>query len=349
MILNAYLHKRETERVRRMVATIKDVAKKAGVSISTVSRVVNDSKPVSEEVRKRVEKAIEELGYKPNQVARSLVTKRSALIGVIVTDLGNSYVAEVLRGIEEIGRMYDYDIILSSTFGEKQAEIKSLQVLRSKQVEGMILISDNVNEELDSAIEKLNMPFIYLNRYYYKEKYPTVVIDNREAAYEMTNYLINSGHKDIAYIVKSREENSIENKKLDGYKDAIKENSLEKRVFYADDVGFKYGYKVAEEIKNSGVTAVFCSYDEIALGVLGYFYDEGIKVPEEISVTGFGDISTASVYRPTLTTIKVPYYDIGAVAIRRIIKELKGEKSGESDTRLPFQIQVRGSSKEIND
>ncbi len=331
-----------------MVATIKDVAKKAGVSISTVSRVVNDSKPVSNEVRKKVEDAIKELGYRPNEVARSLVTKKSSLIGVIVTDLGNSYVAELLRGIEEIGRMYDYDIILSSTFGDVQAEIKSLHILKTKQVEGVILISDSLNEELNDSAEKLNIPFIYLNRYYHNEKYSTVVIDNKEAAYEMTNYLINQGHEKIAYVVKSREENSIENTKLDGYRTAVDENGLEKKVFYAEGVDFKYGYNIAESILDTDVTAIFCSYDEIALGVLGYCYDNGIKVPEDISVTGFGDISTSSVYRPTLTTIKVPYYDIGAVAIRRIIKELKGEKPDSTDTQLPFQIQVRGSSSNVN-
>lgn len=329
-----------------MSSTIKDVAKQAKVSISTVSRVVNNSKPVSKEVKERVEKAIKELGYKPNQIARSLVTKKSSSIGVIVTDLGNSYVAELLRGIEEIGKMYEYDIILSSTFGDKQAEIKSLQVLKTKQVEGIILISDNINDELDSAIEKINMPFIYLNRYY-KESYPTVAINNEEAAYEMTKYLIESNHKKIAYVVKSREENSIEKKKLNGYKRAMEESNLKKKIFYSDDIGFDSGYKVGTEIKDEDITSVFCSYDEIAIGVIGCFYDNNIKVPEDISVTGFGDIFMSSVYRPSITTIRVPYYDIGAVAIRKIIKELEEKEVSKSDTYLPFQIKVRQSSKKI--
>lgn len=334
--------------MRRIVATIKDVAKKAGVSISTVSRVVNDSKPVSEEVRKKVESVIKELGYKPNEVARSLVTKKSSLIGVILTDLGNSYVAEVLRGIEEIGRMYDYEILISSTFGELQAEIKSIQTLMSKQVEGIIMISDSDDKEIEDMLKNLNLPFVYLNRYYYNENFSSVVIDNEEAAYEMTNYLISQGHEDIAYVVKSKEDNSIESMKLNGYKKAIEENDFESQIFYADEVGFEHGYKVAENIKPEDVTAVFCSYDEIALGVLGYYYDNGIDVPNEVSVTGFGDISTSAIYRPTLTTIKVPYYDLGAVAIRRIIKELKGENSEEKDIKMPFKIQVRGSSKKLD-
>lgn len=332
-----------------MVATIKDVAKRAKVSISTVSRVVNDSKPVSEEVKKRVVDAIEELGYKPNEIARSLVTKKSSLIGVIVTDLGNSYIAEILRGIEEIGRMYNFDILLSSTFGDKQAEIKSLQILRTKQVEGIILISDEINEEMNATMKSMDIPFIYLNRYFYDENYPTVAIDNQEAAYEMTKYLISLGHEKIAYVVNTDSENSIENKKLSGYKKAMAESGLKDNlVFFASGVDVDYGYKVASEIleKNKDTTAIFCSYDEIAIGVLGYMYDNGIKVPEDISVTGFGDIATSSVCRPTLTTVRVPYYDIGAVAIRKIIKEIQGEKIGKNDIFLPFQIKTRGSSSE---
>jgi len=116
-----------------LTSTIKDVAKMAKVSISTVSRVINDSKPVSPEARRRVIDAIDVLEYRPNEVARSLVTKKSNLIGVIVGDIGNSYVAQIVRGIEEIGRMYDYDIVLCSSYGGAETETKFVQLLRRKQ------------------------------------------------------------------------------------------------------------------------------------------------------------------------------------------------------------------------
>ncbi|OHW62477.1 catabolite control protein A [Andreesenia angusta] len=328
-----------------MVATIKDVAKKAGVSISTVSRVVNDSKPVSPEVKKKVMETIEELGYKPNEIARTLVTKKSYLIGVIVTDLGDSYIAEIVRGIEEIGKMYDYDILLCSTFGDKDAEIRYMQLLNTKQVEGIILISNNINEEIETYTKSFKRPFVYLNRYYYDDRYATVMVDNCEAAYEMTSYLINLGHRDIAYVSNNKEDSSLEKPKLEGYSKAMRENELKESVYYTEGISMENGYEAARNIVESkSATAIFCGYDEAAIGVLGYLYDNGIKVPEEISVTGFGDILIASIYRPTLTTIKVPYYDIGAVSIRRIIKELKGEKSEENKMILPFQIQKRQSS-----
>ena len=163
-----------------MAVTIKDVAKMADVSISTVSRVINNSKPVSSEVKVKVFKAIDELGYRPNEVARSLVTKKSNLIGIIATDIGNSYIAQMIRGIEEVGRMYDYDIILTSSYGAVDTEKKFVDLLRTKQVEGIILISEIVNKEIIEELESLNIPYMYLNKFYIDPKLPTVSINNQE-------------------------------------------------------------------------------------------------------------------------------------------------------------------------
>ena len=333
-----------------MAATIKDVAKKAGVSISTVSRVINDSKPVSSEVKQRVLDVVKELNYKPNEIARTLVTKKSYLIGVIVTDLADSYVAEMVRGIEEIGKMYNYDILLCSTFGEKEAEVRYLKLLNAKQVEGIILISDLLNEELYEQAEPSSAPIVYLNRFYYREEYHTVRIDNYRASYEMTNFLIELGHKNVAYISNKGDKSFLESDKIRGYKKAISEHeNLDEIIFFSKDRNIDDGYEVADELikSNKGVTAVFCSYDELAIGVLNYLYDNDVKVPDKISVTGFGDIKTASILRPTLTTVQEPFYDIGAVAIRRIIKELRGEEIDTTDTILPFKIQERGSTRRL--
>ncbi|WP_352418850.1 LacI family DNA-binding transcriptional regulator [Proteiniborus sp.] len=329
-----------------MTATIKDVAKMAGVSISTVSRVINNSKPVSTEIRQKVLDVINELGYKPNEIARTLVTKKSFLIGVIVTDLGDSYIAQLVRGIEEVGKMYDYDILLCSTYGDKATEIKFMQLLSRKQVEGIILVSDSLNDEIDNQLKDFKIPFVYLNRYFYTEDFPTVTIDNLEATYEMTNYLINLGHENIAYVSSSKEDYSLELLKLEGYKKAISENEgYEENIFYAKGRNIEDGYEVCRDImvSNSDITAIFCGHDELAIGVLNYLYDNNIEVPDKVSVAGYGDIKTASIFRPRLTTIKEPFYDIGAVAIRRIIKEIKKESIDNNTIFLPFQIQKRES------
>lgn len=333
-----------------MTVTIKDVARLAGVSISTVSRVINDSKPVSPEVRKRVLEIIEQVGYKPNEIARTLVTKKSYLIGVIVTDIGNSYVAQMVRGIEEVGKMYNYDILLCSSYGDQNAELKFVQLLNRKQVEGIILISDILNNDLFENINQYKFPLVYLNRYYYKQGISTVSIDVFDAAYEMTNFLINLGHNKIAYVGINLEGDSLEKTKESGYRRAISEHELENEiVFYTNGNNIQDGYDIAKDIVNNSdnVTAVFCGCDEIAIGIMNYCYDNNIKIPEKLSIAGFGGTNIGSIFRPKLTTIKEPFYDIGAVAIRKIIKELKGEKLEANDVILPFQILKRDSCKKI--
>ncbi|MBC8589533.1 LacI family DNA-binding transcriptional regulator [Wansuia hejianensis] len=335
-----------------MSVTIKDVAKLAGVSISTVSRVINDSKPVSPEARRKVLHAIDELGYEPNQVARSLVTKKSNLIGVIVDDIGNYYVSQIVRGIEEIGRMYNYDIILGSSYGSEETEMKYLQLLRTKQVEGIILVSEIMNKNLVEYLEDLKIEFVYLNRYYNTLKLPTISLDNGKATGMMMDYLIELGHKNILYLTQEEDiELTIEKVKIDAYKNAMKSIGNTPIIHKINSHRIKGGYDagayVKELIDTHNISTVFCSQDELAIGLMNYFYDNDIKVPEDISVAGYGDISVAAIYRPTLTTIREPYYDIGAVAIRKILKKLIGESIDDENITLPIRLIKRESVKRI--
>lgn len=331
-----------------MTPTIKDVAKLAGVSISTVSRVINNSKPVSLEVRRRVLEAIKELDYKPNEVARSLVTRRSNLIGVIVTDLGNSYVAEMVRGIEEIGQMYNYDIILSSSYGNIDAEMKFAEFFTSKQVEGIILISEKNDYEVIDEMQNYNIPFIYINRYYNKNNLFTVSIDRSKACNDMAEYLINLGHENLLYVTYEDDDKySVEINKIEGYNKAIQNKNKNGFIYYAKGFtiqdGYDMGQSVIEFVKKNDITAIFCGHDEMAIGLMSYCYDNNIRVPEDISICGFGDKKIASIYRPRLTTIREPFYDIGAVAIRSVIKKINGHELKEDKLLLPFQIMKRES------
>lgn len=333
-----------------MTSTIKDVAKMAKVSISTVSRVINDSKPVSPEARRRVLDAIELLEYRPNEVARSLVTKKSNLIGVIVGDIGNSYVAQIVRGIEEVGRMYDYDIVLCSSYGSAETETKFVQLLRRKQAEGIILVSEINNPEVVNQIEEFKLPFVYLNKYYNIDRSPTVSIDNYEATQVMMEYLSSKEHSRILYITQEKDKDiTIEALKINAYEKTMKSWDLEPIILNINgrniEDGYDAGPKVRDVIDEKSITAVFCCQDEIAIGLINYFYDNDIKVPDDISVVGYGDISLASIYRPTITTIREPYYDLGAVAIRSLLKKLSGEITGEQTIRLPIQLLERESSK----
>lgn len=335
-----------------MAATIKDVAKLAEVSISTVSRVINESKPVSPEARRRVLKAIDELGYKPNEIARSLVTKKSNLIGVIVDDIGNSYVAQIVRGIEEVGRMYKYDIVLCSSYGDEETELRFIQLLMQKQVEGIIIVSEIETKKITENINKYKIPFVYLNRFYDILQTPTVTIDNELASSIIVKHLLELNHKNTLYI--SNDENidrTIEKYKVKGYINTIEEAGLTPTICniggYKIEDAYKAGEEILQVIQKNHITAVYCCQDEVAIGLINYLYDHDIRVPEEISVVGYGDISLSSIYRPKLTTIKEPYYDLGAVAVRRILKELKGEAVDEQTLKLPVQLIKRDSAIQI--
>lgn len=331
-----------------MTVTIKDVARMAEVSISTVSRVINDSKPVSPEARRRVLKAIEELGYKPNEVARSLVTKKSNIIGIIVDDIGSSYVAQIIRGVEEVGRMYNYDLLLCSSYGDKESELRFSQLLMQKQVAGIIIVSEILNNDVLSFLDMSRIPFVYLNKYYNVLESPNVSINNREASDKVMKHLIEEGHKRIAYVTQEKDvELTIEKHKLEAYREWVGNIGGDPMVFEVDgheiENGYDLGNRIVERLLEERITAVYCCEDEIAIGLINYLYDHNIKVPEDISVVGYGDITLASYFRPMLTTIKEPYYDIGAVSIRRILKVLQGEKVEEQTIVLPVQFIVRDS------
>lgn len=332
------------------MVTIKDVARLAGVSISTVSRVINDSKPVSKEVREKVLEVIKETGYRPNDVARSLVTRRSYLIGVIVNDLSSSYVAEMVKGVEEVGKMYNFDILLCSSYYDTEAQLKYLRLLDRKQAEGLIMIGYKYDKEIIDKVKELNKPTIFFTRDLIDDSLKYVKIDSKSAMYEMTNYVIKNGHKNILYASDYDEKSTYEAEKIQGFKDAVGDNNIDiYEILEVQGRKYREGYKFGEKLSNKGFdyTAIVCTNDEIAYGIMNALFDNGIKVPEDVSVVGYGGYKESKIIRPSLTTVSEPYYDIGAVAIRNLIKEIEGEEEVENKIDLPFTLTKRDSIRNI--
>lgn len=329
--------------------TIKDVAKLAGVSISTVSRVMNNSKPVSPEARKKVLDAIAKLDFKPNELARSLVMRKSNLVGVIVEDLGIEYMAQLIRGVEEIGRVYSYDILLQSSYGSEEALNNSINFLATKQIEGLIIIAENLTDETLMRLRETRIPFILLDKYHAYKNLNTVKVDYKKEQYRLTKYLFDQSNENVLYIG-NNEDNILNNARVAGYKEAIKELKKNKFILEIDGLKSNDGYNIGEEAinlcKNNNITAVSLMNDEVAIGFIDYCADNDIKVPGDLSVVGFGDSSIASIYRPNLTTVAIPYYDIGAIAIRALIKRIKKEDEILlDDWVIDCGIVVRESSK----
>lgn len=330
--------------------TIKDVAKLAGVSISTVSRVMNNSKPVSPEARRKVVDAINKLDFKPNELARSLVMRKSNLVGVIVKDIGIEYMAQLIRGIEEIGRVYKYDILLTSSYGDDKQVENSIDFLATKQVEGLVIITEDVSTEILVKLRETRIPFVILDKYHNYKNIKTVKVDYESEENKLIQSLADDGHENTLMIA-GKEENVINESMIKGYEKAV---GIEKSyILRIDGTSSDDGYSNAEEafdiIKKENITAVACVNDEIAIGFINYCVDHGIKVPEDLSVVGFGDNQIASIYRPKLTTVSIPYYDIGAISIRALIKRIKKEgEILEDDWIIDAQINKRESSKVIS-
>ncbi|MFZ5968157.1 MAG: LacI family DNA-binding transcriptional regulator [Bacillota bacterium] len=334
-----------------MTVTIKDVAKKAGVSISTVSRVINNSKPVSNEIRQKVLEVIDDTGYTPNPVARSLVMKKSQLIGVIVPDISNFFIGEILNGIEEIGKMYNYDILLCNTNGELDQEIRYLKLLKTKQVEGIIFMTWNLHEKISKFISESQLPIVLINRNIGNLDVPSVSIDNFQAAYEMTKYLLDIGHRSIALIRNTKDQDAFGVEQCKGYKKALEEYGIEpnEKLIQYGHYKLDHAYDIVKAFIEQKIlpTAIFATSDMMAIGAVNCLLDHGYRVPEDVSVVGFNDVKFASIFRPNLTTIKQPIYDIGAVAIRLIIKKTNNEDTGENIITLPHELVVRQSSAPI--
>lgn len=334
-----------------MSITIKDVARKANVSISTVSRVINNSKPVSDDIKLRVVKVIDELGYKPNPVARSLVTKKSRLLGVIVPDISDAYIAELLNAIEEVAKTYDYDIILCNSYGSQKSEDHYLNLLQTKQVEGMIFLTYKISDSHKSFFESNKMPVVMINRDSSKLNISAVSVNHFEAIYEMTQKLFEYGHKKIVLIRNGKTEDVFGKEHINGYMEAHEKNGVkfDESLVFEGEFKMDKAYDICKSlIDNKNLpTAIIATTDAMAIGAINCLVDNGYKVPDDISVVGFYDTKLARLYRPQLTTIHQPIYDIGAVAIRLLIKQIKGESKETQQFKLPHTLVERDSLKKI--
>lgn len=332
-----------------MSVTIYDVAREAKVSMATVSRVVNGNPNVKPSTRRKVLETIERLGYRPNAVARGLASKKTTTVGVIIPDISNIFFAELARGIEDIATMYKYNIILSNSDQNKEKELKLINNMLEKQVDGLLFMGGNVTEEHANQFSTSSVPVVLAAAYDETGKIPSVNIDYEAAAFEATSHLLESGHEHPAFIY-GHEDMKMRNQfKYDGYMRALKEHGVNINEDFIIDSGYSYkaGIEGINKLMNleERPTAVFTASDELALGAIHGAQDLNIKIPEELEVIGFNNTRLAKMVRPTLTTIVQPIYDIGAVGMRLLTKYMNKEEVEEDRVILPHRIVKRNSTK----
>lgn len=331
-----------------MAASIKDVAREAGVSIATVSRVLNDVDVVNEDTKKKVLEAIKKLGYRPNIVARSLKTQRTKTIGILVPDISNQFYPEIVRGTEDVANIYDYNIMLCNSDSDLEKEKEYLRVLKEKMVDGVLYMSSSLEPEILNLINELELATVLIESRDEKGELPSVTIDNKAAAYDATKHLIDCGNKNIAYIGTHKNAQNAWIMRYFGYEEALKESGLEVKedFLYFGDLKAQTGYEAVDKILEKGdIDAIFCASDEIAMGAINALREKGISVPEDIDVIGFNDIYVASMFYPRLTTISQPMYDMGSVAMRMLIKVINHKKLDQKHFVLPYILVERDSCK----
>ncbi|WP_066870813.1 LacI family DNA-binding transcriptional regulator [Clostridium mediterraneense] len=330
-----------------MATSIKDVAKEAGVSIATVSRVLNDIDVVNEETKKKVQDAIKKLGYRPNIVARSLKTQRTRTIGIVVPDISSQLYPEIVRGAEDVANIYKYNVMLCNSDFDIEKEKEYLRVLREKMVDGILYMSSALEDEILDLINELDIKTVLVETSDKEGKLPSVSIDNVRASYDATKYLIEKGRKNIAFIGIEKSEKNAFGMRCEGYEKALTDSNIkyDKELCYFNNLKIKSGREGVLELLDRGqkFDAIVCASDEIAVGAINTLREKGIRVPEDVSVIGFNNIEIAKNFYPSITTVAQPMYDMGSVAMRMLIKLLNKQELEEAYYELPYELIERSS------
>ena len=325
--------------------TIYNVALSADVSLATVSRVLNNPKKVKKETRDRVLKVIDELGYRPNAIARGLASRKTTTVGVLVSDLTRASIAEMLGGISDIARQYKYSIKLFTT-PENVDFNEQMKIIIAEQVDGLLLLNDELEHDKMKMVNDIcaqnEVPLVLANVLSDVDTVPSVSIDYEKAGYEITKLMIETGKKDI-YLLSTVRNYSVNDKKEKGYQKAMLEASLEPKIFRTSgstSVNRQHFFGYFKDKRIDGAIGV---RDSIAVSFMNIVRENGLKVPDRVAVAGFQNTKYATLSRPTLTSIDIPVYDIGAVAMRLLTKLMNKEEIDEIKIILNHYIVRRQS------
>ncbi len=331
-----------------MPSTIDQVAKQAGVSKATVSRVLNNSKPVKPETRDKVLKAIRALDFKPNPAARSLVYKKSGIIGVVVTDIANLFVSVLVRGIEEIAHSSGYNIFICNSHGSPAKELELLMMLKNKRVDGIIFLTSQLQQEHRDFFITSSQPVALVNVGYEQGDIISICIDNFRAAYDLTAYFIAKGLTKIGMIRAPLEDEYTGRKRFFGYRQALDDHGInyDDNLVATGTLEAEGGYRVALDLCERGVRpqALFVACDLMAFGVIKALREKGLNVPADVEVAGFDDVPMASYYQPALTTIHQPIDEMGRLAAGQLITLIEGREIEQWEIVLPHRLIIRDST-----
>jgi LacI family transcriptional regulator len=327
--------------------TIQDVARLAGVSPITVSRVLNNSGYASEDTRARVEAAVAELGYVPNTLARGLRSKRTNTLALVMTDITNPFFTLIARGVEDTASNAGYTVIFCNTDESEAEEKKYINILVQKQVDGILLVPACGNSHSVKFLRSNKIPFVLIDRDVPGSRADLIRGDSETGAYDLTRHLIELGHKRIVAITGPRQVSTAQDR-ASGYQRAMKEAGLAElsQVSYGlftQDSGYELTCKALA--LNPRPTAIFGANNFISIGILKALKDAGMNVPDDMSVVGFDDLPVSLVIDPFLTVASQPAYQMGSQAAELLLKRIAGQLPEAGQKRvLPTELILRRSS-----
>lgn len=320
-----------------MSITIKDIAKMANVSIATVSRVINNkAEGIRQDTRERILSIIKEYEYQPNTIARSMITKKTSTIGLVIPDIRNPFFPELVRGVEDFCKTKKYSVFLCNTDGDQKREKEYLNLLKEKNVDGIIYTYAYVgaSKRLEDFIDKSKIPIVLLDRGDVANSFSGVYIDNKKAGYLATEHLIGLSHKKIGCITgPDFVQNSQD--RLTGYMKALVDNGItvNKQWIKLGNYQLEGGYAAAKKLlTEQEVTAIFAFNDLMAFGVYQAAYELGVRIPEELSIVGFDNIKYNQLLTPKLTTIEQPTYEMGKIAADLLFNQIRIGSKVETKT-----------------
>lgn len=327
--------------------TIEDVARVAGVSRQTVSRAMNDKDEISPATKEKVLAAIEKLGYRPNRLAQGMVTQRTGTVGLVVPDITNLFFPEVARGVQDAGRLHDYNVLLCNTDDDPREEMKTLRSLAAQRVDGIIMISSCADAaELASFIESY-APLVILNRRIEHPHVSSIMVDNMRGGFLATEHLISLGRRTVGMIASKAYKHS-RMRRVEGYRQALLHYSLtpDDNLIVGGDATLKGGYDAMRQLAAQAqeVTAVFAYNDLIGLGAIRACHDLGKRVPADVAVIGFDDIGMAAMSNPSLSSIRIDKYDLGRRAMQRLLDMLDNPGIAYDTVYLDVELVPREST-----
>lgn len=334
------------------MATMKDIARLAGVSTSTVSHVINKSRFVSEDIAERVNKAAQDLNYAPSALARSLKMNRTRTIGMLVTTSTNPFFGEVVKGVERSCYHKGYNLILCNTEGDNERMKASINTLLQKRVDGLLLMCSTLEGERIEVFDRYpDIPVVVMDWGPMLFASDKIQDNSLSGGYIATNYLIECGHKEIGCITGPLIRHQAQ-MRYEGYKRAVLEAGLEINPQWIVESDFECegGYEAFNRILENGPlpSSIFVSNDMMAMGVLNAAHEKGIRIPEDVSIMGYDDIHIARFMSPALTTVHQPKYRLGKVAVETLLKKLEKETLEPQVVQLDPTLVVRKSVKNLN-